>query len=607
MKTNLNIKMALVTVGICISSCTDYLEKPLLSNEITQETIFSSRFYAEAFLFQTYRMILPWGFPYTDRKYKYEESRSMEEAMILALEAHYTSSSCVANNVNETGFLPSERRHLNDMFITNFEGIRQAWIFVENVDQVPDIPNNEKEQMKAECKTMIALRYIEMLKHYGGVPLVKEVLKSTTPGLEKISRATVDSTVQFILDLCDESIEYLPDSYPSQWRGRITKGVALAVKAETLLFAASPLFNTATPFMSYSHPEFICYGNYDRERWKFAADANKAMIDWARANGQDIIDTDNPFDDYGRAVAEHDNKEIILAYKGRYTSQDEIDRGFGKYYLPQYGSEVWADGQFWGFFVLHNTLPYFHKADGTDQSWPQPGDDPRPYTEYVSKMNEMEPRFKQMVWAYGTEAWNNPGNPRFQWDYNRHTGRPSDRNTGIGFMVKFLYNHKGEMMKEWPIYRTAEFYLNYAEALNEYDYGANINEALEYLNAIRDRAGLPEIDASDPRVSDQEGLRQMIRRERYVELFGEEHRCFDIRRWRIAHEPGEIGGTAYFFGFTINAAKDDFVDYYVHNHEERFWADRMYLTPFPEANPGDEADYFQNEVAKGYIIQNPGY
>ena len=174
-------------------------------------------------------------------------------------------------------------------------------------------------------------------------------------------------------------------------------------------------------------------------------------------------------------------------------------------------------------------------------------------------------------------------------------------------MAKFLYKFKDEDMKEWIIYRTAEFYLNYAEALNEYDYAGNLNETLEYLNIIRSRAGLPEISAGDPRASSQEELRQLIRRERYVELFGEEHRCFDIRRWRIAHEPGEIGGPAYVFGFTINVAKDGFTDYFVSVKEERFWANRMYLTPFPEASPADETDYFQNEVAKGYLIQNPGY
>ena len=296
------------------------------------------------------------------------------------------------------------------------------------------------------------------------------------------------------------------------------------------------------------------------------------------------------------------NQEIILAYKGRYSSQDRIDRGFEKYYIPQTG------GAFWGFYVLYNALPYFHKMDGTDQSWPQPGDDPRPYNEYLSKMDEMEPRLKQILWVYGTQAYNNPGNDLFRWKYaTPHTGNPANWKTGVGFMVKFLYNYKNEEMKEWPIYRTSEFYLNYAEALNEYDYAANLNEALEHLNIIRNRAGLPEIIASDPGVSSQEGLRQVIRRERYCELFGEEHRPFDIRRWQIAHEPGEVGGSAYFFKFTINDNKDDYLDYQVYKYEDRFWTDRMYLTPFPEASAGDESDYFQNEVAKGYIIQNPGY
>ena len=594
-------KIIVITLLTLMSSCADYLEKPLLSNEITQETIFSSRFYSEAFLAQTYRMILPWGFPYTDRRYKYEESRSMEDAMILALEPHYTAASCVANNVHKTGFLPSQRRFTNDMFLTNFEGIRQAWIFVENIDRVPDIPAQEKEQMKAECRTMIALRYLEMLKHYGGLPLVAEALKGTSPSLTKIARASVDSTVNFILGLCDESLADLPVSYPSQWTGRITKGVALSVKASTLLFSASPLFNTGTPYMPFSNPDLICSGSYVPEKWKLAADASKAVIDWARANGQDIIDTDDPFDDFGRAVSEHDNQEIILAYKGRNVPDDEIDRGFEKYYLPQYS------GKFWGFCLLTNTLDYFYKADGTEQSWPRIGDPAQPYDEYLAKMDEMEPRMQQTLWVYGRQAKNNPGHDRFKWDFNNRNGNPNDYLTGAGFMVKFLYNYKNEEMKEWIIFRTAEFYLSYAEALNEYNYAGNLNEILIYLNLIRNRAGLPEISAGDPRAGSQEELRQLIRRERYVELFGEEHRCFDIRRWRIAHEPGEVGGTAYVFAYTLNAAKDGFTDFYVYPKEERFWADRMYLTPFPEASPADETDYFQNEVAKGYIIQNPGY
>jgi hypothetical protein len=222
-------------------------------------------------------------------------------------------------------------------------------------------------------------------------------------------------------------------------------------------------------------------------------------------------------------------------------------------------------------------------------------------------MNEMEPRLKQTLWAYGTQSWNNLTNLQFKWNHEKNQGDPAMYNTGVGFMVKFLYNYKGEEMKEWIIYRTAEFYLNYAEALNEYDFNANKIEILEFLNHIRDRAGLPLIEGSDQRCSTQDGMRELLRRERYCELFGEEHRPFDIRRWKIAHNPGEVGGSTYYFAYTLNATGDDFIDYVVHKHEDRYWDDRMYLTPFPEASPGDETDYFQNEVAKGYIIQNPGY
>lgn len=601
MKRSFLLYIALYIIFLGLYSCEDYLEKPLLGNQITQETVFSDRLSAEAFLYQAYRMVLPYGFPYTDRKYFYEESRTMEESMILALEGNYNSVSNVGNNVNLTGFIPSKHRHLNDMFLVNYIAIRHAYILIENIDRVPDMTTEEKELLKAECKAMIALRYMVMMKHYGGVPIVRQVLTGTTPGLEDITRGTIEETVNFILEMSDEAMEYLPDEWPSQWTGRMTRGIALAIKAEALLFAASPLFNNDATFLPYEHKELISYPAYDRERWRLAAEANREVIEWAHANGHKIIDTDNPFDDFGRAVSEHDNQEILLSYKGRYDSQDAEDIGFEKYYLP------WIWERFVGFHVLYNVLPYFHKEDGTEQNWPQPGDPAQPYSEFLEKMNQMEPRFKQTVWAFGTRPWNNPEHERFRWNYDAYSGNPADWKTGIGRMVKFLYNYKGEEMKEWIIYRTAEFYLNYAEALNEYDFGANKIEALEYLNLIRDRAGLPVIEASDERVSTQEGLRQMIRRERYCELFGEEHRPFDIRRWLIANEPGQVGGPAYFFAFTRNAAKDGYIDYKVSKYEERFWADRMFLTPFPEAEAGGESVMFQNEVAKGYIIQNPGY
>jgi len=161
-------------------------------------------------------------------------------------------------------------------------------------------------------------------------------------------------------------------------------------------------------------------------------------------------------------------------------------------------------------------------------------------------------------------------------------------------MMKYTYNYQGQADIDFPIFRLAEFYLNYAEALNEY----TPNDPLAYgaLNVIRKRAGLPEILVSDSRYDTREKFRELIRRERFIELFGEDHRIYDVRRWRIAHEEGIIGGPMIGFGLNHNASKSNYDSYYPFVFENRYWADKMYYHPFP-----------QSEINKGYLLQNPGY
>jgi hypothetical protein len=165
---------------------------------------------------------------------------------------------------------------------------------------------------------------------------------------------------------------------------------------------------------------------------------------------------------------------------------------------------------------------------------------------------------------------------------------------GCGRRVKFWYHAGTRNWFEFPIYRLAEFYLDAAEAYNEL---GNASKALQYLNVIRDRAGLPSIEETN-----QVKLRQLIQREWAVEFYEENHRLFDVKHWKLSDiDKGIIGGEKKGFVFTyVNGqyglVASDYLTYSTQVMYTGFWNPNQYLEPFPIA-----------EVNKGYLIQNPGY
>ncbi|MDP4208467.1 MAG: RagB/SusD family nutrient uptake outer membrane protein [Bacteroidota bacterium] len=565
--------LPLLIIAFAAASCNkDFLEKPI-GADVNEDTIFSRRVNAETFLWDTYRRILPSGFPYHSWGWGGKEPYISSVSQTCD-EATSTVGWSWAYGIAVNGNTPTDGT--GDLFTSKWDGIRKAYIFLSDIDKVSDIPQAEKDQMKGEVKAMLALTYSEMLKRWGGVPLVKARLYATDN--TQIPRSTLKETVDFIVKLCDEAAAVLPDNYDSKWRGRMTKGAALATKGRTLLFAASPLFNTDAPYINSANRDLYSYPSYDATRWQTAADANKAVIDWAAQSGWcKIINTGNPFDDYGRATSDYDNAEMILAYKGKITTWDKD--GFQWWYEP-------FDWQ-GGCKMTLQALKFFYKQDGTEQSWPAV-DEHRLYSDYSTRMDAMEARCRQIVYPVGKNPYNNP--TKYPWSITGWDGNDG----GVCRVTKFLYNYQGEHYKDWPIFRLGEFYLNYAEALNEAQ--PNAQGAYDALNVIRSRAGLPQILITDPNYNTQDKLRQAIRRERAIELYGEEHRAFDVRRWLIAETPGVIGSPFYTFQFSKTADKKTLVDYYTMESPKRAWYKKLYLYPFP-----------QSEVNKGYLIQNPGY
>jgi starch-binding outer membrane protein, SusD/RagB family len=583
MKNTRSKKTKLLFVGIFLfSACdmittTSFMEDPE-TIDITVDDIFSERTSAESFLWEVYRTTVPSGF-----SYNWTVHTGMYSSMLMAAsdegDVYDAWPSSNAHNTGNWGPTDSQMGQENN-FGMNWKGIRNVNIFIENIDNVPDIPEAEKEQMKAEARVLRGLVYQEMLKRYGALPIVDEVLVATGDIL--LPRATYEETVEFIVQDAAEAAAILPDSYSSSQTGRITRGAALALKGRVLLFAASPLSNTNSPYMP-EHSELTGYGNYDASRWQRAADANRAVLDWAEeGNASLVTESSDPRENYFIAIEHKDNSEMILANQA-YGWWDQWWPEFGQFTMPR-----GIYGGWYGHGVTLNHAKKYWTADGEDQEWPDEG----PYDEFIEKMEEMEPRFQYSVY-YSGSAFDDQYGVRNMYTSSEGTGMNGEPFNGVGYMRKFLAGRTGGGgQQNWPVFRLAEFYLNYAEALNEVS--PLDPDVFWALNRVRERAGLPQVSENDPGYSDQDELRESIRRERGVELAFEEHRFFDVRRWMIAEEEGVMVGDMW--GINIYELPDGTIEYRKEVFEQRVFQRHMYFYPFP-----------QEEINKGYLIQNPGW
>ncbi|PZR28860.1 MAG: RagB/SusD family nutrient uptake outer membrane protein [Citrobacter freundii] len=580
-----------------LTSCKKYLEKPDTTGTTTAETVFSNRAGAEAAMANAYRQILAHGL-WPDGGINNGTLPGLSGESSFA-ESWMTLSKFITAGFSAQAY-DSRPAQSPDNLFNNYRDIRRCYVVLENADKPTDMTDAEKNAMKAEMKALIAYRYMGMMIRYGGVPLVTKSLASTDD--LNIPRATLQETVDFIKKLCDEAITGLPDTWDPKYTGRLTKGAVMAIKARTLLYAARPLFNSAAPYLPLSGSNnLICFGNASNDRWNDVITANEAVITWANANGYELINSSgivnapntNAFDDYATATSTPNNKEVLLAYK--YDIQN--DKFFRFYNAAFTGERYLIDN----YGLLTNFLENYYKADGTNQVWPGVGQaNAQPFSVFQSKMNEMEPRFWADNMPHTFNARNNPGD--ITWNYNaRNTGDlfgkggnrgPSGRGKGAAITVKFYYKAGTRNWFEFPIFRMADFYLSLAEAYNE---TGNTTKALENLNKVHNRAGLPSITETN-----QALLRKAIQREWAIEFYYENRRFFDVRHWKLDNiGNGIIGGPMRELQFTITGdalLPSGYVNFYDNVVYSTYWDPKMFLFPIP-----------QEEVDKGVVLQNPGY
>lgn len=604
----INIKTLLVASALLLTSCDEFLEKPDTTGTVDQEAIYSSSKNAFAALMTCYNNVLRHGWPggmgighctfgaisgEVGRGYSWHGSYNIVQQGL---------------SVNGTDGSDAGAEHYGN----NWKFIRQCFLVKENIEQVPDMTDAEKANIKGEATALIAYRYMGMFYRYGGVPRVERSFEASDD--LSAGRESLQSTLDYILELCDEAYALVPEKWDAANTGRITKGAVLAIKARALLFAARPLFNSNTPYLDNGDKnDLICFGNADKQRWQAAIEANLAVLNWAKGNGVELINTGgagegkanpNAFDDYATAASTPGSREIILAYKNNNNSDPIVNFINCSNFQTSNRYDTDCSG------VLTNFIENYYAADGTDMDWPKAGDSsPRDGSDWVANVAKLEARALADIKWGGHDAQNNPGVYNWQnqgWNrggYAADKGKGDvfpnaiDGDKGCGERTKFFYNAGSRLWMEAPIFRLAETYLNLAEAYNEM---GDTQSALKYLNAVHNRAGLPAIT-----VTDQTKLRAVIQREDAVEFFQENHRYFDVKHWKHADiAKGICGGEMRMLQFNIKDTDDATWPYdakWVETYWDAvaytsFWNNAMYLEPFP-----------QSEINKGTISQNPGY
>jgi len=357
-----------------------------------------------------------------------------------------------------------------------------------------------KDRLIAEMRSIRAYSYFKFISHYGGVPLITKPFSLKDDF--KVARNSYSEIMDFIISELDESINLLPLDYDASNDGRVTKGAAMAIKARALLYAASPLNN----------PE------NNLEKWQAAADATKAVID---------MNQYKLYDDYKTLFTQaggYNTQEIIW---GRPQNINvEIESTVERLLFPN----GWL-----GFAHSHPLQNLVDDFETTKGLLPVNDPDYLPQDPYVKR----DPRFYATILYDGASFKNRTIESFTPGGLDSPDGIESAWNASETsyYVRKFIDESKcgctsgpdGSSSPTWIWFRYGEILLNYAEAM--YMLGDE-ETCREYINKVRSR---PSVNMP-PVTESGEALWKRLVQERRIELVFEEHRFFDVRRWKTATE-----------------------------------------------------------------------
>jgi starch-binding outer membrane protein, SusD/RagB family len=461
-----------------------------------------------------------------------------------------------------------------------WRSIRICNTMLENIDQPIDLSATEKKRWIAEVKFLKAYYHYFLFRMYGPIPIIR-----TNAGINastdevRVKRESTDSVVNYIVRLLDESAPDLPPTIQNvvQELGRVTRPIALAVKAEVLMTAASPLFNGNPDYSSFRDKDGVNLfaTTYDPQKWVRAADACRLAIQDCEAQGMKLYSFIPPAI-IGQLT---DSLKQVLTIQNSVTEKWELNPEVIWGQSLEFGHQGMAATRLTSLSVVNgfsspgtfavpiSTTELFYTDKGLpineDNTWDyanrysvKAGDSAsRYYIKYgyeTAKTNfKREPRYyANLAFDGGVYFGNgrlNQNDPYYvQARGNSSFAGPHDRQwlniTGywpkklVHYLTVYDQNFTREPFR-LPMMRMAGLYLLYAEALNEVN-GPSA-DVYTYINKVRTRAGLQDVQSTwstwsvNPgKVNTKNGLRQIIHQERRIELCFEAQSGWDLRRWK---------------------------------------------------------------------------
>lgn len=568
-----------------LSSCSDSLD-PWEFTLATEQKAFSLTSYLNAMPVTAYSY-LPGGFNRIGNSYMTAATDESEE--VDDMQAIQLFNAGTWNKYNNP----------DDIWTNSYKGIRIANDYLQGTDTLTwsfirySNPTEYANRMieltrnRGEMHFLRSLFYFELFKRYGEVPLLKDKVKLQSDGLDiaKYPQVPVDSIVEFIVNECDICTsrgkyaltqaqsdtlkKYNKKVLPSPYRDTIslyyastgtykdrqfrgTLGSALALKAKTLIYAASAQFNPS--------------GNV--EKWKRAAAACKDVIDLTTKYPAMYKMATSYADLFQPTSWGSWNNEYLFARK--FSAFNSFDAA---------NFPISIQGGKTGTCPTAELADAYEMSDGTPFSWSNPTQAASPYT-------GRDKRFSYTILT-NNEKFNNATTIEL-WD-GGNAAPPVYHATKTGYHLKKYINQTLNINtgttapKAWSVMRLADFYLFYAEAMNE-AYGPDVLPsgysltALQAINLVRARVSMPALPAG--MTHDQ--FKSKIIHERQIELAFEDARYWDLRRWKIAENylNGPIHGvkiakdpTTGVFTFTPNVVVENRI----------FDPSKMYLHPIPQS------------------------
>lgn len=569
----------------CNSSCSDFLDV-VPDNTATIDNAFKKRAEAESYLYGVYGFLPNFSDPAQNPAFLAgDEAWLFDEFTVFNKASWQISAGYQGTQEPLCNYWASQSNSVLAYAragLPIFTGISDSNVFLENIHKTIDLSQEDRDMWIAEAKFLKAFFHFWLLQAYGPIPIIDKNI-DVSQSMENVSlyREPIDDVVNYIVKLLDEAIVNLPLNVQdvTQDMGRITRPIALSLKAKVLTLAASPLFNGNPDYFDVTDNRGIKLfpQSYDETKWVKAAEALKETIDVCHEANIELFDfkklpeaslvsNETLLSQQSKSAAtERWNSEIVwgctddvtvlqrfampafvfwnaygISYRSWAPPIAIVKQFYTKNGVPIEEDKDWVNADLYGF----------RTADKSHQYYIAPG------TKTINLHFDREPRFYGDIGFDGSKYYGlgvtKDDNMRNIDIIKNGLSWRSDLYSSTGYLsYKMAHRLSSLSMTSsssvmyryaFPIIRLSDLYLLYAEVLNETRVLTD-DEINDYIDVIRIRSGLEGVKDSWSKYSTnpdkpltQEGMREIIHRERMIELAFEGQRFWDLRRWKKLKE-----------------------------------------------------------------------